>query len=110
MTHNGSRPARLLLAAIGSLAVCVFTVNPLFAPLVFAKSKATVKYSIIREENPKGTKNSLVLPYAFSTESMGFTVGAGGATKGYGQDQLLVGATVFGSTEEAAGIVADPHS
>ena len=33
---------------------------------------------------------------------MGFTVGIGGGAKGYGQDQLLVGATVLGSVEDAA--------
>jgi len=71
-------------------------------PSLHAKSKATVKYSVTREENPKGSKNALVLPYAFSTDSMGFTAGVGGATKGYGQDQLLIGGTVLGSAEGAA--------
>jgi len=75
-------------------------------PALLAKSKATVKYSITREENPKGSKNALVLPYVFSTESMGFTGGVGGATKGYWQDQLLMGATAFGSVEGAAVVAA----
>jgi len=80
----------------------VFTALLFLAPPLHAKSKATVKYSTTREENPKGSKNALVLPYAFSTESMGFTVGIGAATKGYGQDQLLVGGTVLGSVEDSA--------
>jgi len=44
------------------------------------------------------------MPYVFSTESMGVTMGVGGGVKGYGQDQLLLGATAFGSSESAVGI------
>ncbi len=44
------------------------------------------------------------MPYAFSTESMGFTGGVGGGTKGYGQEQLLIGATAFYSADEAVGL------
>lgn len=72
----------------------------LAAPL-HAKPQATVKLSAIREENPKGSKEALILPYAFATDSLGVTVGVGGGMKGYGQDQLLIGATVFGSSDEA---------
>jgi len=49
-------------------------------------------------------KSALVLPYAFSTDSMGFTMGAGGLLKGYGQEQLLLGATAFGSFDDAVGL------
>ena len=85
--------------------VCLFSDILLLTPVINAKSKATVKYSVTREENPKGSKNALVLPYAFSTESMGAVLGIGAATKGYGQEQLLTGGTVFGSSDDAAGIV-----
>ena len=44
------------------------------------------------------------MPYAFSTESMGFTAGVGGGMKGYGQEQLLVGATAFYSADKAMGV------
>ena len=71
---------------------------------VFARPRTTVKNVTIREENPKGSKSALVLPYAFSSDSMGFTVGVGGALKGYGQEQLLLGATAFGSFDRAVGL------
>jgi hypothetical protein len=67
-----------------------------------AKPNAGIKFSVTREENPKGSQNTLVLPYAFSTESIGFTAGIGGGTKGYLQDQLLVAGTFLGSAEGAA--------
>jgi len=67
----------------------------------YAKPEASVKSSAVREENPKGVKEVLVLPYIFATDSLGATVGVGGGMKGYGQDQLLVGATVFASSDDA---------
>lgn len=41
-----------------------------------------VKNKTIREENPKGWKSALVLPYGFSSDSLGFTYGVGGMLKG----------------------------
>ncbi len=77
----------------------------ILAPSLQAKPRTSVKSTLTRAENPKGnTKNSLILPYAFSTESMGFTMGVGGGTKGYGQEQLLLGATAFYSVDEAVGL------
>lgn len=40
-----------------------------------ARSRTGVKSTLIRDENPGTVKNHLVLPYAFSSESMGFTLG-----------------------------------
>ena len=77
-----------------------------FPNICQARSEATVKYSTIRSENPKGEKEFLILPYAFPSDSMGTTGGVGAMTKGYGQEQLLFGATIFGSEDEAAGIIA----
>lgn len=72
---------------------------------VHAKPNTSVKNSLTRVENPRhGTKSSLILPYAFSTDSMGATFGVGSGAKGYGQDQLLLGATAFGSGEGAVGL------
>ena len=72
---------------------------------VYAKVNTSVKSSLTREENPKqGTKTSLVVPYGFSTDSMGVTLGVGGGTKGYGQEQLILGATAFASFEDAVGL------
>jgi hypothetical protein len=73
--------------------------------LVHARPKTSVKNTVDRVENRRqGTKLSLVLPYAFSSESLGVTVGVGGALKGYGQEQLLLGATAFTSFDSAVAI------
>jgi len=73
-----------------------------FAPQgVYARPEASTKFSTTREENPNGSKNTLILPYAFPSESLGFSVGVGGGMKGYGQDQLLIGGTALGSFDGA---------
>lgn len=84
-------------------AVFTIVVSIIMATPALADPHNVVKNTITREENPKGRKLALVLPYAFSTESMGLTAGVGGMLKGYEQDQLLFGATVFGSSEKAVG-------
>jgi hypothetical protein len=76
----------------------------LLATAAIADPHNIVKNKTIREENPKGWKSALVLPYAFSTDSMGFTYGVGGMLKGYGQEQLLLGATAFSSSDDAVGL------
>jgi len=87
-----------------TLTVVLLTVA-LPATVAYTRPNTSIKSSLTREENPKkGTKTSLILPYAFSTESMGATFGVGGGAKGYGQDQLLFGATAFGSAEGAVGL------
>ncbi len=73
--------------------------------VVGARPAASVKYSTTREENPNMAENRLVLPYAFPSDSMGTTVGVGGFTKGYFQDQLIFAGSVFGSFDDAKGIV-----
>ena len=69
-----------------------------------ARPPTSVKSAIVRAEDPDRKKQYVALPYAFSAESLGFTVGVGAAVKGYGQDQLLFGGTVFGSTDEAVAL------
>jgi len=64
-----------------------------------------MKYSVIRKENPDSGKERLILPYAFPSDSMGTTFGAGGFIKGYHQDQLLLAGTVFGSADDAYGFL-----
>ncbi len=66
-----------------------------------AKPRASMKFATIRTENKKGTKERLVIPYAFPSESRGTTVGIGAMAKGYWQDQLLFGGTVLGSSDSA---------
>ncbi len=71
---------------------------------VFGRARTSVKTIQVRAENPRGTKSHLALPYAFPSESMGVVAGVGGGMKGYGQDQLLVGGTAFGSFDSAVGL------
>lgn len=70
-----------------------------------ARPEASTKFSVIREENKNLTRETLILPYAFPSESMGTTGGVGAMAKGYYQDQLLFGATVYGSVDDAYGIM-----
>lgn len=72
-----------------------------------ARPTADVKMSINRAENANAAGDTLILPYAFSAESMGFTVGVGGMRRGFLQDQMTIGGTVFGGKEThglAAGV------
>lgn len=47
---------------------------------------------------------TLILPYAFSTDTMGFNLGLAGMRRGFYQDQMAVGATAFGG-EVSQGIM-----
>jgi hypothetical protein len=68
-----------------------------------AGSSANVKSAIDRIENTGPGGQRVLLPYAFSTEGMGFTVGLGGMVKGFYQDQMTLGGTVFGGPETYGG-------
>ncbi len=74
------------------------------AAFSLARPLTSVKTVLTRAENPRATQSSLILPYAFPSDSMGVVVGVGGGMKGYGQDQMLVGATAFGSFDSAVGL------
>ena len=89
-----------LLLCAGLLAICI-----ILPSVAGARPAASVKFSIIREENPNMAENRLVLPYAFPSESMGTTVGVGGFAKGYLQDQLIFAGSVFASADDAKGVV-----
>jgi hypothetical protein len=86
------------------IAISMTTVIAL-SPEVESRPNATVKFSVLRTENPNTTKETLVLPYAFPSESMGTTFGLGGLAKGFYQDQLLFGGTVFASGDDAKGVI-----
>lgn len=75
------------------------------AGISHAAPSATNKFTIVRSEDPGTTQITLFLPYAFPSDLMGTTFGMGTVVKGYGQEQLLFGATVFGSTDAAAGTI-----
>ncbi|OBT13493.1 hypothetical protein A9264_07050 [Vibrio sp. UCD-FRSSP16_10] len=64
-----------------------------------------MKYTISRAENANNTKNNMVLPYVFSSETMGFNMGVGGVVQGVGQEQLVIGATGWAG-EESYGVSA----
>jgi len=78
----------------------------ILADFCWSRPDASPKFSIIREESRYSGKETLILPYAFQTDSMGTVFGLGGLTKGYGQDQLLLAGTVFGSSDDAKGLIA----
>ena len=61
-----------------------------------AKSSAAVKTVIDRVETPEGVSETSVLPYAFSTDTMGFNLGLAGMRRGFYQEQMTVGAAAFG--------------
>lgn len=70
-------------------------------PLLLHSSLASaasprVKNTVDRAESPDRVRENLVLPYLFSTETMGLNLGVGGMIKGWHQDQMTLGATAFG--------------
>ncbi|CAM3176140.1 BamA/TamA family outer membrane protein [Vibrio rarus] len=72
------------------------------AIISFSLSAATpvgMKYTITRAENANNSKNSMALPYLFSSETMGLNVGVGGVIQGVGQEQLVLGATTWAGAE-----------
>ena len=78
----------LSISKIVFLFMIMFLVMP--ASESYAKPSAAMKFSTTRDENPGTAKQTLILPFAFPSASMGATIGVGGMAKGYGQDQLLV--------------------
>jgi hypothetical protein len=61
-----------------------------------ARPTAGVKTVIDRAETPDRVSETLVLPYAFSTDTMGFNLGLAGMRRGFYQEQMTLGATAFG--------------
>ncbi len=84
--HRTRRSPFLLL-----LATCLAI--PLQAP---AKPATQVKTAVQRVENPREIGETLILPYAFSSETTELVFGVGGMRKGFYQEQMLVGGAAFG--------------
>ena len=61
----------------------VLMVVMVYTIAVEARPDATTKFSVIRKENPDNVKETLIIPYAFPSETMGTTLGVGGLAKGY---------------------------
>ncbi|MEZ9235276.1 BamA/TamA family outer membrane protein [Shewanella sp. 10N.286.52.A9] len=85
------KPLRGLLP----LAVLIAASLTLFSQPSTAAS-AHVKSSVNRSETPDTGAEKLLLPYVFSTDSMGVNIGLGAMVSGYYQEQMTVGGTVYG--------------
>jgi hypothetical protein len=88
LTGRNKQLTLLLLAAL----------TLLFVASVAAKPPSQVKYSVERQENTK-MRESLILPYAFSSDDLGTVIGVGAMATGLHQKQMTVGGTVFGGEE-----------
>ena len=99
MGYNMNKRSCLIIA-ISTFICCLLVTS-----ILQARPNASAKFSVIRKENPNMAKETLILPYAFPSDTMGTTFGVGGLAKGYHQDQLLFGGTVFGSVDDAVGII-----
>ena len=76
----------------------------LFSASILAAPAANVKTSVNRTESANRVQERLVLPYLFSSESLGLNIGVGGMLNGYYQDQMTIGGTIFGGdVSKAAG-------
>ncbi|MEI6894308.1 MAG: BamA/TamA family outer membrane protein [Colwellia sp.] len=75
----------------------------LFCPTVRAKPPATVKLSVDRVENLK-KRETMMLPFALSTDDLGFLGGVGGMMSGLYQPQMSVGGTVYGGDTKGIGL------
>ncbi|MEZ9140922.1 MULTISPECIES: BamA/TamA family outer membrane protein [unclassified Shewanella] len=57
---------------------------------------ANVKSAVNRVETKDTGVEKLILPYVFSTDSMGLNLGVGAMVSGYHQEQMTIGGTVYG--------------
>lgn len=78
------------------LVIVTATCFSAFNVMVHAKPSAKVKSTLNRAETPNKVTEKLILPYLFSTDSMGLNIGVGGMVSGYYQDQMTIGGAAFG--------------
>jgi len=78
------------------LALALLFISALLTFSVIAKPNAGVKTIIDRAETPDRVSETLILPYAFSTDSMGLNFGLAGMRRGFYQEQMTLGGTAFG--------------
>lgn len=83
----------LISTCISVFGTC--TLLAAFIGNVQAKPPGQVKYSVQRHENAK-LRESLVLPFVFSTDDLGTVFGVGAMATGLYQKQMTVGGTVYG--------------
>jgi hypothetical protein len=84
-------PTVSLLATLLVITIALLSAGP-----ASARPTAQVKTGVKRVENPRDVGETLILPYAFSSETTEFVVGVGGMRKGFYQEQMLVGGAAFG--------------
>lgn len=72
---------------------------------VQAKPSARIKFYVERAENIK-KRETLVLPYVFSTDDLGTVFGVGAMATGLYQKQMTLGGTVFGGVETKGAFLA----
>lgn len=70
-----------------------------------AKPSARIKFYVERAENIK-KRETLVLPYVFSTDDLGTVFGVGAMATGLYQKQMTLGGTVFGGGETKGAFLA----
>jgi hypothetical protein len=63
--------------------------------LVLLPGRVLAEYKTVDVTDDNRSKSWIVLPYAFSSETMGFTTGLVGIWNGYGQPQMTTIATAF---------------
>ena len=82
------------------IGLCIFPLT------VFAKPSVSVKTSVVRTESTS-SQEVLWLPYIFSTNDLGTIFGLGAMLSGAYQEQLVIGATAFTSSDaKTMGIAA----
>lgn len=82
---------------IHALLLCLFTLN-ILGNITHAKPSAAVKFSVERTENTND-RETLILPYVFSTDDLGSVFGVGAMATGIHQKQMTLGGTLFGGGE-----------
>jgi hypothetical protein len=83
--------------------LCAVFLLVLFLPVNgHARPPLQVKTTVSRVENQNPRGQTLVLPYAFNSESTDLVFGVGGMRKGFYQDQMTVGGLAFAGEESHA--------
>jgi hypothetical protein len=84
--------------SIHVLVFAFFTFSIVHSGNVQGKPPSQVKSSVLRQENTK-MRESLVLPYAFSTDDLGVVFGVGTMATGLHQKQMVVAGTIYSGSE-----------
>lgn len=94
---------RVLSIRFYSIIVSVSLLMMWLIPQGIAAPAASVKTRIDLSHSSSKKFQTLILPYVFSTDSLGVNFGVGGMLKGAFQEQMTMGATAF-TGEESQGI------